>query len=303
MDDFDRRLLACTRAELEAAWPTLAADVLRQVDSLAPAGDFADKARSDPEIERVLASWDALDQASRGPAFAGLTRALVRAAYATRPFCLGCGRCCRRSGPALYLEDRDLIESGRLDPGRLLTLRPGESGFSSALDRVVVLDREMVTIKSRPEGGCPFHDPGAGCRIYEHRPRQCRLLECWRPESLDELAGLPPLGRGDLSLGDLQQELMERQAAEADFKEFADAVRAFGAGDKAAAARAVILMEADLALRRDAERQGLDPAGFEFWFGRPLVAVLPALGWRLVRDGAGDWTLEAASLDGPAQRL
>jgi Fe-S-cluster containining protein len=294
MDDFDRRLMTCTREELEAVWPTLAADVLRQVDSPAPADDFAAETKDDPEVGPVLAAWDDLDQASRGPAFAGLTRALVRAAYATRPYCLGCGRCCRRSGPALFLEDRGLIESGRIAPGQLLTLRPGESGFSPALDRVVALDREVVTIRSRPEGGCPFFDPAIGCRIYGHRPRQCRQLECWRPESMDELAGLPPLGRGDLALEKLPTELIRRQAAAADFTAFAAAVRAFSAGDASAAGRAVSMMEADLALRRDAEQQGLDPAGLQFWFGRPLVMVLPTLGWRLVRDDTAEWTLAPA---------
>jgi Fe-S-cluster containining protein len=303
MENFDQKLLACTRADLEAAWPVLAADVLRQVDSPARADDFAREMKDDPEIDRVFSNWDELDQASRGPVFRHLTETLTRAAYATRPYCLGCGQCCRRSGPALFVEDRDLIESGRLDPAFLLTLRAGERGFSPIEDRVVVIEHEMVMVKSGPGQGCPWHDPAIGCRIYDHRPRQCRQLKCWNPESMTGLADLEPLSRGRISLDELTETLVARQADEAAFWRLAEAVRAYAAGDASAPGRAVELMEADLALRRDAERAGLDPAGFEFWFGRPLVTVLPSLGWRLVRDDTGQWTLAEAEPEGPDQSL
>ncbi len=297
MDDFEQRLRTCTREELTAAWPFLVADVLTQLRSREPSVRFARILRDRPEIGRIFEAWDELDEPSRGLAWDRLGRLLTEAAYATRPYCVRCGECCRRAGPALLQEDLGLIETGVLEPSHLLTLRPGEPGWSPFEDRVVLLDHEVVRIKSRPGQGCLWYDPDLGCRIYADRPQQCRQLECWNPEAHIASASDRHLGRRDLPLTEAERRFLDLQEQQAPLAALAAAVEAHRQGDPAGADRAVRLLEADLALRRDAQQAGLDPARFDFLLGRPLVMVLPALGLVLARDDNGEWALGESSTE------
>lgn len=298
MADFEQRLRTCTREELTAAWPLLVADVLAQLRSPEPSTRFARMLRDHPEVGRIFDAWDDLDEPSRGLAWDRLGRLLTEAAYATRPYCVRCGECCRRAGPALLAEDPVLFETGVLEAAHLLTLRPGEPGWSPLEDRVVVLDHEVVRIKSRPDRGCLWYDPDLGCRIYEDRPGQCRRLECWHPEAYDGVAPDRHLNRRDLPLTDTERRFLVLQEKQAPFAALAEAVEAHKQGDPAAADQAVRLMETDLELRRDARQAGLDPARFDFLLGRPLVMVLPALGFILARNEGGEWVLRESSTEG-----
>ncbi|MBU1741572.1 MAG: YkgJ family cysteine cluster protein, partial [Proteobacteria bacterium] len=227
-----------------------------------------------------------------------LGRLLTEAAYASRPYCVRCGQCCRRAGPALFREDLGLIETGVFAASHLLTLRPGEPGWSPFEDRVVVLDHEVVTIKTRPEQGCLFFEPGHGCRIYEDRPQQCRQLECWNPNTRALSASDRHLDRRDFPLNDTERRFLNLQDKQAPFAALVAAVEAHKQGDSTGVDQAVRLIEIDLGLRRDAQQAGLDPAHFDFLLGRPLVMVLPALGFILARDERGAWTLRESLTEG-----
>ncbi len=125
---------------------------------------------------------------------------MEKAAYATRPYCLRCGDCCRQGSPTLYVEDMTILRQGIIKRLDLLTLRPGEIGFSNATQDLVLLPEERIKIKEKPGGReCLFLDSETkGCSIYEDRPLQCRVMECWNPDNFQGLNSHTFLSRKEL---------------------------------------------------------------------------------------------------------
>ena len=54
---------------------------------------------------RLLNHWEDWNRKQRANGWEGLARRVEKAAYATRPYCLKCGTCCRKGSPSLYQED------------------------------------------------------------------------------------------------------------------------------------------------------------------------------------------------------
>ncbi len=148
------------------------------------------RARIDPRdlIERVKTELQEIARAeqsgdSERRVWDKVRQALVSAAYQTRPYCLKCGTCCKKDSPTLVMEDMGLLRQEILRPEHLYTIRKGEIAFNSFEDKAVSLPHEIIKIRSA--GGttrCMFYRGLDGlCSIYENRPLQCRLQECWNP--------------------------------------------------------------------------------------------------------------------------
>ena len=159
-----------------------------------------------------------MDPEARSVASAYLDDLARKTAYLTRPYCQRCGTCCRHAGPTLHAEDLELIRSGRLALGRLVTHRVGARVFSHYLDREVTLEREVVMIASGEGGRCPFlsFNP-TQCSIHRHLPVQCQAQQCWDTSASDELQMRPGLTRLDILLeGDPARALVEELEAGGD---------------------------------------------------------------------------------------
>lgn len=105
--------------------------------------------------------------------------------------CKCCGTCCRKGGPALHIEDADLVASGFLTLDDLITVRRGEHVLHPLSDKPQPAAHEFVKIRGKgADWCCAFLDDGnSRCTIYEHRPLACRLLKCWAPEDLLAITG------------------------------------------------------------------------------------------------------------------
>ena len=117
--------------------------------------------------------------------------------------CRRCGICCEKGGPAFHVEDRRLIDSGLIPAKHLYTLRKGELVNDSIRGRLLPLESEMIKIKGRNRAWtCVFFDKsGPACRIYEHRPLECRILKCWDTRDIEALYSQNRLMRKDLLSG------------------------------------------------------------------------------------------------------
>ncbi|MEG2139364.1 MAG: YkgJ family cysteine cluster protein [Bilophila sp.] len=112
------------------------------------------------------------------------------------PTCTRCGKCCQLGGAVLHLEDLTLLarfaedkEPTKAGLADLVTLRKGELARDDVAGTLLPLEEECVKI-APPAGDagwtCRFlqdveDETGklvAGCRIYAHRPAQCRALDC-----------------------------------------------------------------------------------------------------------------------------
>ncbi len=82
----------------------------------------------------------------------------------------------------------------------LVTFLKGEPAWDPAACRVIALPSDMVKIRgSQGVTGCCFYDEGLkGCRIYEHRPVECRALRCWDTREIEEMFLENMLSRRDI---------------------------------------------------------------------------------------------------------
>lgn len=100
--------------------------------------------------------------------------------------CKQCGTCCQKNGPTLHIEDKYLIESEKISPKNLVTLRQGEYAFDPITNKKISLETDIIKIKGIDENWqCQYYDSETKvCTIYNSRPIECRLLKCWDTKSL-----------------------------------------------------------------------------------------------------------------------
>jgi Fe-S-cluster containining protein len=207
--------------------------------------------------------------------------------------CRRCGTCCAKGGPALHLEDREKVASGKIPLKTLFTIRQGEPAFDNVRGRIEPAANDIIKIKGAAEGDgtCRFLDQQKiACGIYEHRPIECRLLACWDTAALAAMYDRDRLTRGDLlsrlpGLIDLVTEHQKR----CDYPrigQWATRIRS-GEGQQEAIQALLELMRYDQSLRKvTVERTRLDPEMVEFLFGRPLHLTIRLFRLRLARQGS-----------------
>jgi Fe-S-cluster containining protein len=241
-------------------------------------------------------TWERLDPAIRWKEWQALVERLVEISYASRPYCVRCGECCRGGSPSLHVEDMSLWSEGLLSPRELYTVRAGEPVHLNVEGRLGSLPEELVKIRQRPDTGhCIFYQEGENaCRIYEHRPLQCRVQACWDPDSLQKLWHRRKLSRRDL-LRD-NAEMLELMQAHDERCSAAKLGVAFGewreSGGEAAIGRILDQLRYDTALRSLLqEKRELGEGELELYFGRPLIHIIRAYGLRVERDDDGTYRL------------
>lgn len=203
---------------------------------------------------------------------------------ATRTECERCGTCCERGGPALHVQDRDLLGRGVVTLADLVTIRQGEIVVDPDSGRPQASEVELVKFQGRDgHWCCRFLDPDSRtCTIYDHRPLACRLLKCWDPADLLALAGKEVLSRFDFIAADDPLlplvRLHDQQCALPDMIEVAASLDNPGRRERAMA-QLQQMVEKDLLLRTIAIDQFRLSVALElFYFGRPLFQLLIPMG-------------------------
>lgn len=197
--------------------------------------------------------------------------------------CIGCATCCRTSSPTLYAEDLPRLTAAGLGWESLVTLRAGDKARSARLDGLQTLEHELIKLRERG-GACAWLGEG-GCGIYEHRPLQCRWLECWSGRHAGQLADHPRLSREEL--------LAEDQTALALAREYEIKLPAAGLHQALAEAAqgkdqapALAMLELDHVLRGAVnERYGYSPEALYLVLGRPAREVAGNYGLELSLEG------------------
>lgn len=110
--------------------------------------------------------------------------------------CKQCGQCCEQGGPALHIQDIDLVKKGELPVSSLITLRKGELAHNPKTNQVQGLSVELVkVIGVGRTWNCVYYDGEQGCTIYDRRPLACRALKCWDTEDILALVEKDTLDR------------------------------------------------------------------------------------------------------------
>jgi len=289
-------LLSGSRQDFAAAVALALRQVLTMLHAAHQFPEVSGQVRGALWFRGVEGAWEHLDPTSRLHRWQELMDRLVEISYSSRPYCVRCGECCRSGSPSLHVEDISLWARGLLSPRELYTLRPGEPVHLNVEGRLGSLPEELVKIRQRPETGhCIFYqEEEKACRIYEHRPLQCRVQACWDPGPFEDLWRAGKLSRRRLLQVD--QEMLELIGAHDERCSAEKLGVAFGewyeSGREAAIEQILDQLRYDTALRSLVqERLGLGEGELEFYFGRPLTLIIRAYGFRVERDDDGTYRL------------
>ncbi|MDQ7785721.1 MAG: YkgJ family cysteine cluster protein [Desulfomonilaceae bacterium] len=219
---------------------------------------------------------------------------LLKAAYATRPYCIRCGTCCTEGSPTLVGEDMVLFARDIVKPEHVFTIRQGEIVYDNRTQQATTAAHESIKIREGLERKtCVFYEEGGKkCTIYEYRPQQCRRQECWNPET--STAGSErPLTRQDLfqSVEDLWS-VMQRHEDKCSHAELSRCMARLGATHGRTVEEVLELLRYDRHVREFmADRLGLPFQTMELFFGRPLSETIEAYGLRVEEQPGGGFLL------------
>ncbi len=277
--------------ELETVWPQILKAILVESRSPADPAEIKASMAADRDFMALVEGWDHMPTASQANAWEMIQERLWEAAKSSRAFCVRCGECCRKGSPVIFEQDRPYLASGAINRGDLVTLRRGERAYSNRLRKMVILEREQVKIREASDGRtCVFLGPGGDtCLVYDERPHQCRVMECWDPARFDTVLSLPPLTRLDLlGEGNPLKPLLEEHERRSGVMETACALKCFGEGDAAAEDKVLEAVVFDWHIREfTVERFGVDQAELDFLFGRPLIQIVGTFGFTVEADDSG----------------
>ena len=241
-------------------------------------------------------TWEGLKPAARGQKWQELLERLVQIAYATRPYCLRCGECCRLGSPSLHLEDADLLAQGLISTQQIYTLRRGEPVRFNIEGRLGLLPAELIKIKQDPlNHHCMFYsEEQKNCSIYQHRPLQCRVQECWNAEALERLWRQDKLTRRDLLQDDQESlDLLELHDERCKLEKIDGAfTQLHESGDLKILTQVLDILRQDTAIRVFVKQKlNREDEELDFLLGRPLIEIVRLYGMRVEKDGDGVYHL------------
>jgi Fe-S-cluster containining protein len=196
--------------------------------------------------------------------------------------CKRCGTCCNKGGPSLHIEDRGIIEDGHIPAGHLYTIRKGEPVRDDIIERIVYAPSDIIKIKGQGNSWkCLYYNDGEKkCGIYQYRPLECRVLECWDTREIEAIYGKNMLSRKDL-IGRIEGlwDLVADYDSKCSYEEIKSIIKAVGSREKVRLSEKVAeLVEYDKTIRELVVKKGnLDSELLDFLFGRPLTVTLKTL--------------------------
>lgn len=205
--------------------------------------------------------------------------------------CKRCGTCCKKGGPSFHHEDRELIDGGKILSKFLYTIRKGELAHDNVNGRLIPVAEDIIKIKGKgKQWTCVFLDEkGDRCTIYDHRPMECRMLQCWDTKALEDKYTLERLTRKDL-LSDIEGlwDLIEAHEEKCGYQKIGDLLKQYEEIDDHRFQKKMLeLIGYDTSIRHlVVEKAGVDRRMNEFLFGRPLTETLIMFGLKLTqKDG------------------
>lgn len=203
--------------------------------------------------------------------------------------CRRCGTCCLKGGPALHTEDLRLLQEHILRFENLVTIRKGEPLLFLSAENPQPAPADIIKIKGKgSEWSCMFFERRkAACRIYDQRPLECNLMQCWDTAALEKVAGINLLKRTDIiDSHDPVMPFIEEQKNKCPLNKLEQFLKGASQPQKGDDADIMTqltnLMNTDLSVRLRAQEQLHISLDLElFYFGRPLFVILKQLGMKI----------------------
>ncbi len=204
--------------------------------------------------------------------------------------CRKCGNCCKQGGPALHIQDLELVASGKIPLSSLITIRKGELAHNPLTGMIQPTTVELVKIVGTGrQWDCCYYDEQLGCTVYEDRPYACRVLKCWDTVEILGLVEKDTLSRFDILEKDdplIPAVLEHERICPCDDLGFIQTN--FGQLSEQQKNELEKRVRSDLRFRtRVIADFQLKVSGELFYFGRPLFQLLQLLGVKISESSAG----------------
>jgi Fe-S-cluster containining protein len=231
-------------------------------------------------FKEVYDNWNTLPLAARAAAWQRLMTAAKDKQLVVADSCIRCGECCTLGSPTLLTHDLPLFQQEILTLNDVYTLRTGEPATNRE-GEVEPLADERLKVRELPGSRqCWFFlAANNSCRIYEHRPEQCRRQNCWgeppRPPAVAQLLNRQHLFAEVPEVWALITEHQER----CDYGKVARALAELNAGREEASETLFEALHFDHYLRQMLINEWeLAPAATELLLGRPVADFLESHG-------------------------
>lgn len=201
--------------------------------------------------------------------------------------CTRCGICCKKGGPSIHFEDRELIEKGNIPLQYLFTIRPHEPLFDNITETIKPAKTDIIKIKNKNNSHeCIFYDPDhSGCQIYEDRPIECRKLKCWDTREIISFYDTTRINRKELlfSIDELWN-LVQYHQNRCSYQKVAALAGQIkeNKNNHTALQKLNDIIQYDSSLRQlMVDKNPMISEKLEFLFGRPLTLTISLYGLKL----------------------
>lgn len=213
--------------------------------------------------------------------------------------CRRCGTCCKKGGPSFHLEDKMLIEKGMIPLKYIYTIRKGERCYDNIKECFLPASSDILKIKGQKGSWtCVFfNEIDKGCTIYDDRPMECRILNCWDTEEIQRIYPQNRLTRKDLiSSVEGLWELVEDHQARCSYDLLKLHIDALDKDHRNEALEGILnIIEYDNKIRGlSVQKAGLDPDLTDFLFGRPIMETIKIYGIK-IKEKEGKYILAPMS--------
>ncbi len=243
-------------------------------------------------FKEIYKEWNSLAPEARAQAWRRLIETARRELAASRGVCVRCGECCEKSSPTLLVSDLPLFTQEVLTWNEVYALPAGDV-VTSREGRPTTLKEERLKVREVPGSRqCWFYQAARHqCRIYEHRPEQCRRQQCWEeppePDSSEFLNREHLFGRVPEVW-----ELIAAHRERCDRGKVREALVRLAGGEAEAGDLLFEALHFDHHLRQMLLKDwGLSTAATEILLGRSLVDFLQALGVKATLTPEGVFTI------------
>ncbi|MBW2193299.1 MAG: YkgJ family cysteine cluster protein, partial [Deltaproteobacteria bacterium] len=193
--------------------------------------------------------------------------------------CTRCCTCCKKGGPSFHLKDKRLVEKGIILSKHLYTIRKGERTYDNVKETFYPAPSDIIKVQGRTDAlTCVFLDEDESeCTIYDNRPLECRVLECWDTKEIEKIYAENRLTRKDLvSAIEGLWELIDDHQKRCSYKNLQHFINALNSEKKDEALEGIRdIIDYDARIRElVVEKGGLDPDMLDFLFGRPIPETI-----------------------------
>jgi Fe-S-cluster containining protein len=176
----------------------------------------------------------------------------------------------------------------------LYTIRRGELVRDNLCEEMRITEEELIKVREKEGGrGCiHYEEHNKACKIYDHRPAQCKVLKCWDTGEFLKLYLRPKAKREHIVSDRIILDLIERHEERCSYESLDGHVKEIEGKGEAAVQEILDMLKFDYMFRPFVSaKMGVSSNDMDFLFGRPLSKTIAMFGFQVTREPDGSFLL------------